>query len=120
MGKRISTAALLLLFGLAAPRFAAAAVVVAEPTGDAEPAFLAELKASLETVAAEAAADVDAELRASAAFADAVSSLSWSSCCPIGASPISDRVLYPGRSCSPRRRPWRGRRLERARRRSHR
>jgi hypothetical protein len=46
-------------------------VVVAEPTGDAEPAFLAELKASLETVAAEAAADVDAELRASAAFADA-------------------------------------------------
>jgi hypothetical protein len=51
---------------IAAPRFAAAAVVVAEPTGDADPAFLAELKASLETVAAEAAPDVNGELKSSA------------------------------------------------------
>jgi hypothetical protein len=71
MGKRISTAALLLLFGLAAPSFASAAVVVAEPTGDAEPAFLAELKASLETVAAEATPELNAILRASATNSDA-------------------------------------------------
>lgn len=63
----------LILLGLAlfaAPHMAAAAVIVAEPTGDAEPALLAELKASLEAVAAETAPEVDAELRASAAVAD--------------------------------------------------
>jgi hypothetical protein len=48
------------------PRLSAAAVVVAEPTGDADPAFLAELKASLETVVSETAPEVDAELQSSA------------------------------------------------------
>jgi len=59
----------LLVLGLAVvivPDLAAAAVVVADPTGGADPAFLAELKASLETVAAEAPAELDAELRSSA------------------------------------------------------
>ncbi|MCK9462594.1 MAG: hypothetical protein M0R80_23485 [Proteobacteria bacterium] len=56
---------------IALPRLATAAVVVAEPTGDADAAFLTELKASLEAVAAEVAPDVDAELRSSAAFTDA-------------------------------------------------
>ena len=57
---------LLMLVAVAVPRIAASAVVVAEPTGDANPAFLAELKASLETVAAEAPAALNGELRASA------------------------------------------------------
>jgi len=48
------------------PRLAAAAVVVTAPTGDAAPEFLAELKASLETVATEAPAELNAELRSSA------------------------------------------------------
>jgi hypothetical protein len=56
---------------IAVPRLATAATVVAEPTGGADPAFLAELKASLETVAAEAPAELDAELRSSAAVTDA-------------------------------------------------
>jgi hypothetical protein len=59
-----------LLALVAAPRFATAAVTVAEPTGDADPAFLAELKASLETVAAEAPAELNAELRSSATVTD--------------------------------------------------
>jgi hypothetical protein len=60
------------LFALvAAPRFVTAAVVVAEPTGDADPAFLSELKASLETVAADAPAEMNAELRSSATNSDA-------------------------------------------------
>jgi hypothetical protein len=60
------------LFALvAAPRFVTAAVVVAEPTGDADPAFLSELKASLETVAADAPAEMNAELRSSATVTDA-------------------------------------------------
>jgi len=61
--------AVLFALGLAVvivPRLADAAVVVADPTGDADPAFLAELKASLETVAAEAPPDVNGELRSSA------------------------------------------------------
>lgn len=60
---------LLLILGLAmltASRVASATVVVAEPTGDAGPAFLAEVKASLETVAAEAPPETNAELRSSA------------------------------------------------------
>jgi hypothetical protein len=57
---------LLTLVAVAVPRLAASAVVVAEPTGDADPAFLAELKASLLNVATGAPAELDAELRASA------------------------------------------------------
>ena len=69
----IARRAALMVVGLAliaAPRLAAAAVVVAEPTGDVEPAFLAELKASLETVVAETAPEVEAELRSSATLAE--------------------------------------------------
>ena len=55
----------------AVPHVATAAVVVAEPTGDAAPAFLAELKASLEAVVTEAPAELNAELRSSAAITDA-------------------------------------------------
>lgn len=55
---------------LSLTRLADAATVVADPTGDAEPEFLAELKASLETVAAVAPAEVVAELRASAKVVD--------------------------------------------------
>jgi len=54
-----------------APRLVAAAVVVAEPTGDADPALLAELKTSLEAVVSEMAPDFDAEMRSSAANGDA-------------------------------------------------
>jgi len=61
---------LVLLALFAAPRFATASVVVADPTGDADTAFLAELKASLETVAAEATPDVNGELKSSAAVTD--------------------------------------------------
>jgi hypothetical protein len=55
---------------VAAPRLATAAVVVAEPSGDAAPELLAELKASLEVVAAEAPAEVNAELRSLASVTD--------------------------------------------------
>lgn len=66
------TGLVIVMFAIVAlPRLATAAVVVAEPTGDADAAFLAELKASLETVAAEVAPDIDAELRSSAALTDA-------------------------------------------------
>jgi hypothetical protein len=61
---------LLVLVAVAVPRLAASAVVVAEPTGDADPAFLAELKASLETVSAEAPTELNGELRASATVKD--------------------------------------------------
>jgi hypothetical protein len=64
----------LIVLGLAlaiAPRLATAAVVVAEPTGDADAAFLAELKASLETVAAEAPSEANGELRSSAVLTEA-------------------------------------------------
>ncbi|MCK9460776.1 MAG: hypothetical protein M0R80_14145 [Proteobacteria bacterium] len=53
---------LLVLF----PSISHANIVVAEPTGDADAVFVAELKASLEIVAAEAPAEMDAELRTSA------------------------------------------------------
>jgi hypothetical protein len=56
---------------IAVPRLATAATVVADPTGDADSAFLAELKASLETVAAEAPAKLDADLRSRATVTDA-------------------------------------------------
>jgi hypothetical protein len=64
------TVGVVLLALIAMPRFATAAVTVADPTGDAEPAFLAELKASLETVATEAPAEMNAELRSSATVTD--------------------------------------------------
>jgi hypothetical protein len=48
------------------PCISPAAVVVAEPTGDADAAFLTDLKASLEIVAAEAPAELNAGLRAMA------------------------------------------------------
>jgi hypothetical protein len=47
------------------PSISHATIVVADPTGDADPSFLAELKASLETVAAEAPAEMSAELHSS-------------------------------------------------------
>ena len=79
-----------LLASIAAPRFAAGAVVVAEPTGDADPAFLAELKASLETVAAEAPAELNAELKSSATLTDAGVELVVEYVPFIGAEPIRE------------------------------
>jgi hypothetical protein len=98
--KQLSTAALLLLFGLAAPRFATAAVFVADPTGDADPAFLAELKASLETVAAEAAPDVNGELKSSAVNTDAGVELVVEYVPFIGAEPIRETRIASRASAS--------------------
>jgi hypothetical protein len=71
-GMRISIAVALALAMIAAPAFASAQVTVAEPTGDLDPAFLAELKAAIETVVRDAAPPPAAkgEVRSSATEVD--------------------------------------------------
>ena len=93
----------LLVLGLAVvvvPNLASAAVVVAEPTGDVDPAFLAEMKASLETVAAEAPAELNAELRSSATVTVAGVELVVEYVPFIGAEPIRETRVASKASAS--------------------